>query len=278
MRRLVVALILLIAVAGGVVLLARPGAEASPDATITVNSAADPGDGIADIAMVWANVYHPGGSPKHDTFTCQAAESDVSCALAKNEYPTVPIHLDTAETVAVGIQNAGGAQDVHVELDLVSPVSPVACPAEWDAATLPSGGEVDTKIVGANQISRAWWDETGMGASELRTRNVDYIVNCNASPPTYPLEIVEDVSGASFPDPNMMNNTCENHPVVTGAPTPTPTPTPTPSPVGGVAELPPMAGIDGAPAHSYAIAAVLAFVAVVAFAAGGWYARRRSLR
>jgi len=38
MRRLVVALILLIAVAGGVVLMAGPGAQASPGATVTVNS------------------------------------------------------------------------------------------------------------------------------------------------------------------------------------------------------------------------------------------------
>jgi hypothetical protein len=38
-----------------------------------------------------------------------------------------------------------------------------------------------------------------------------------------------------------------------------------------------MAGIDGSPAHNYAIAVVLAFVAVAAFAAGGWYARRRWL-
>ena len=38
-----------------------------------------------------------------------------------------------------------------------------------------------------------------------------------------------------------------------------------------------MAGMGGSAAHNYAIAAVLAFVAVVAFAAGGWYARRRWL-
>ena len=49
------------------------------------------------------------------------------------------------------------------------------------------------------------------------------------------------------------------------------------SAVGGIADLPPMAGIDGSPAHNYAIAVVLAFVAVAAFAAGGWYARRRWL-
>jgi len=41
MRRLVVALILLVALASGVVLMAGPGAQASPDATITVNSTAD---------------------------------------------------------------------------------------------------------------------------------------------------------------------------------------------------------------------------------------------
>jgi hypothetical protein len=51
----------------------------------------------------------------------------------------------------------------------------------------------------------------------------------------------------------------------------------TTSSVGGIGELPPIAGIDGSPAHNYAIAAVLAFVAVVAFAAGGWYAKRRWL-
>jgi hypothetical protein len=49
------------------------------------------------------------------------------------------------------------------------------------------------------------------------------------------------------------------------------------SAVGGIGELPPMAGIGGSPSYNYAIAALLAFVAVVAFAAGGWYARRRWL-
>jgi hypothetical protein len=48
-------------------------------------------------------------------------------------------------------------------------------------------------------------------------------------------------------------------------------------PVGGIAELPPIAGMGGSPSHNYAIAAVLAFVADGAFAAGGWYARRRWL-
>lgn len=51
----------------------------------------------------------------------------------------------------------------------------------------------------------------------------------------------------------------------------------TASAVGGIANLPPMAGIDGSSGYNYAIAALLAFVAVVAFAAGGWYARRRWL-
>jgi hypothetical protein len=45
--------------------------------------------------------------------------------------------------------------------------------------------------------------------------------------------------------------------------------------VGGIAELPPIASMGGSPGYNYAIAAVLALVAVVAFAAGGWYARRR---
>ena len=42
--------------------------------------------------------------------------------------------------------------------------------------------------------------------------------------------------------------------------------------------MPPIAGIDGSPAHNYTIAAVLAFVAVAALAAGTWYARRRWIR
>lgn len=49
------------------------------------------------------------------------------------------------------------------------------------------------------------------------------------------------------------------------------------SSVGGIGELPPIAGIGGSPAHNYAVAAALALVAAVAFAAGGWYARRRWL-
>ena len=47
MKRLAVAVFLLIALAAAIVLLARPGVEASP-ATFTVNSTADPGDGICD--------------------------------------------------------------------------------------------------------------------------------------------------------------------------------------------------------------------------------------
>jgi len=47
--------------------------------------------------------------------------------------------------------------------------------------------------------------------------------------------------------------------------------------VGGIGELPPIAGMGGSPSYNYAIAALLAVVAVVAFAAGGWYAKRRWL-
>lgn len=41
MKRLAIVVLLLAALAGGIVLLARPGAEASPDVTITVNSQGD---------------------------------------------------------------------------------------------------------------------------------------------------------------------------------------------------------------------------------------------
>jgi len=47
MKRLVIAVLLLTALASAIVLLARPGAEASP-ATYTVNSTGDPGDGTCD--------------------------------------------------------------------------------------------------------------------------------------------------------------------------------------------------------------------------------------
>jgi len=52
MRRLVVALILLIALAVAVFLLARPSAQASPDATITVTSTADSGPGTLRQALL----------------------------------------------------------------------------------------------------------------------------------------------------------------------------------------------------------------------------------
>jgi hypothetical protein len=45
--------------------------------------------------------------------------------------------------------------------------------------------------------------------------------------------------------------------------------------VGGIGELSTMAGMGGSPGYNYAVAGVLALVAVTAFAAGGWYARRR---
>jgi len=47
MKRLVIVVLLLTALASAIVLLTRPGAEASP-ATYTVNSTADPGDGTCD--------------------------------------------------------------------------------------------------------------------------------------------------------------------------------------------------------------------------------------
>ena len=43
--------------------------------------------------------------------------------------------------------------------------------------------------------------------------------------------------------------------------------------VGGSIELFP--GISDSPSHNYAVAAMLALVALVAFAAGGWYTRKR---
>jgi hypothetical protein len=74
---------------------------------------------------------------------------------------------------------------------------------------------------------------------------------------------------------------------LTLTPTPTPTDTPTPGPVGGIAELPPLAGISadqasgpadgpGWSAGDYALAGGLAAAAVIV--AGAWYARRRWLR
>jgi hypothetical protein len=47
------------------------------------------------------------------------------------------------------------------------------------------------------------------------------------------------------------------------------------SSVSGLGELPPIAGMGGSPGYNYAIAAVLAVVAVVAFAVSVWHARRR---
>jgi hypothetical protein len=51
-----------------------------------------------------------------------------------------------------------------------------------------------------------------------------------------------------------------------------------PIPVGGIGELPPMAGIGGSPSHNYAVAATLALAALLALTAGAWYARRRLSR
>jgi hypothetical protein len=72
-------------------------------------------------------------------------------------------------------------------------------------------------------------------------------------------------------------------------PTPSATPTPTPRPIGGIVGLPAQAGTspgEGAgaaegsawPAGGYAALAGVGALALMAIAAGGWYARRRLLR
>jgi len=66
------------------------------------------------------------------------------------------------------------------------------------------------------------------------------------------------------------------------APTATPTPTPPPS-VGGIAEVvsggeSPLSASDGSPSAPYAVLGGGLAAAVLAMAAGGWYARRRWLR
>ena len=66
------------------------------------------------------------------------------------------------------------------------------------------------------------------------------------------------------------------------APEPTATPTPTPGAVGGIAELPGVAGTpleaQGSSGRDVASLAAVVAAGVVALAGGAWYARRRWLR
>jgi len=92
---------------------------------------------------------------------------------------------------------------------------------------------------------------------------IAFIKNLSGNPEVYVMNA--DGSGQT----NLTNNPADDW---------EPTWLPLPSAVGGTGELPPMAGIGGSPSHNYAVAATLALVAAGAFAAGGWYARRRWLR
>ena len=149
-----------------------------------------------------------------DTAKC-VAENDVYCGDDKDEAPFVGIKLLEQEAVDVFVTNGIVPSDIAVE---VSVMSPLACAAEW---VDPGFGTVNPPItIGAMQFSKIEFLASElspgglMGGDEMRTANLEYEVYCEEG--SHQLQIITNVASyPTLPDPDPLNNQCQNHPVVT---------------------------------------------------------------
>jgi hypothetical protein len=143
--------------------------------------------------------------------------TDVVCGLTKDEAPTVGIQVAAEETVYVLATNGSGPDDISVQLSIVSPLS---CPAVWLNPGFPSAVVPPPAIIGSNQLSQMFFQMSDvtpggiLAAGEPRTATVQYqIDDCLAGPHT--LQIVSNINPKTLSDPDILDNQCENHPVVT---------------------------------------------------------------
>jgi hypothetical protein len=154
-------------------------------------------------------------------FNCLPPETDQYCTLVKNEAPTVGIDiLGPAMPVTINVTNGPGPDDSSVDAALLTPIS---CPAVWlDDPSVPSMVVLPPMIVGLNQISRVSFQMSDispfgvLGPLETRPAVVNYQAdNCTVGSHTY--QITANVGPKTVPDPNLVNNQCENHPVMTAS-------------------------------------------------------------
>ncbi len=145
--------------------------------------------------------------------------NDISCALNKNEAPNLDIGIPDTENVTLTITNGAVPDVVAAQAGIVSPA---ACPADW----LPAySGTVNSFTVGLNHFSIINFSSSNvpplgqMASGESRTATLTYQTVCAAStPPGWTFQITSNLASGSspaLPDPNGLNNQCENHPVAT---------------------------------------------------------------
>ncbi|KPK47635.1 MAG: hypothetical protein AMJ77_02510 [Dehalococcoidia bacterium SM23_28_2] len=122
MRRSALALLLLTAVAGALILWARPAAQANPDTTFTVNSTADPGDGTCDATECTLReaIAAANASAGTDTIEFNIAGAGPHTISPGSALPTItdPVIIDGttepdfAGTPVIELDGSGAGDDV----------------------------------------------------------------------------------------------------------------------------------------------------------------------
>ena len=159
MRRLVVALILLIAVAGGVVLMAGPGAQASPDATITVNSTADTNTRDNDLTLREAIMLANGGLAVGDLLEEECAEVSNS-TYGPPCSTTDSIGAGSADTIEFNIPGTGP----HT-IQPASALPDITDPVTIDGYTQPgASANTNPPDLGSNAVLKIELDGSNAGA------------------------------------------------------------------------------------------------------------------
>jgi len=155
--------------------------------------------------------------PQVDVFNCTAM-TNAYCEDSKDLAPEVGVKLLESETVQVDITNENIPTDIIVAM---SALSELDCPVEWVAAY---GATPDPPImVGSKQLSKMTFLASAvppggsMGAPETRTALVDYEVNCDAG--SHALDITINLTTAPMTDPDLLDNQCQNHVVITATDT-----------------------------------------------------------
>ena len=151
MKPLAVAVLLFTAVASAILLLARPGAEASPDATVTVNSALDTNARDGQLTLREAILLATAGSP---TGTQESAKFLVKKDFIPNSGASVSVSLScTSGTVSPA--SASAAEGSPAEFTLTGYEGDPTCTAT--ESPIPTGydstGTCGTALISAGECT-----------------------------------------------------------------------------------------------------------------------------
>jgi hypothetical protein len=148
-----------------------------------------------------------------DTFKC-TGQSDVEVEKSDDLAPVVPVSIPTLETVNVTVTNGAVPGNVNVSMSIVSGPK---CEATW----VLQPGDADTTAdvqtgpthIGNLTFHRIDFTELAMAAGEVRATSRDYLLHCSEPVTNEDIQIIVNaVSAAGYPDPDVLNNQAENHP------------------------------------------------------------------